>query len=341
MAHELEASPSQLRSPLHLGTPNSRRLLRLRRMSEVRARAKAMENDVADVLIVDNPDEPHAQRILRAVRDEGHRAMRFNLTDLRAGRFHSDVCSVSLENECGRLAITERTKVWWRHGGSVDVSGLDPEEATLATDEGPYLLAGAILASGAELVDCPYAIYRAELKPFQLAVARRLGIPTPVTRITNDPKAARSFVSDQRSVAKPLSPGQGIAPFVAEVTRDDVAHVQSLPTMLQELIVSEADARVVVVGSQAWVWKRTREGHTIDWRAVDRSGDGFIAIADEVLGQLAVKMCVGLGLTTSVQDWLYSVDQPVFLESNAVGAWLFLRDSERLVVPALVRHLVH
>jgi glutathione synthase/RimK-type ligase-like ATP-grasp enzyme len=309
-------------------------------MFEVKAPAEVMAGDVADVVIVDNPIDPHGRTVLSALRAEGQRAFRFNLVDLRANRFDSDIHSLVLGSDDEVFTVTKHTKVLWRHAGFVDVSGLDPEEAALANDEGPFLLAGALSASGATFVDCPYAMYRAELKPLQLSIARQLGIRTPNTRITNDPKAAREFATAQRTVAKPLSPGQGIAPFVAELTETDVDYVQSLPTMLQELVESGADARVVVIGSQAWIWRREREHGTLDWRAVDRSGEEFEPLTDEYLSGLAVKVSEGLGLSTSVQDWLYTDDGPVFLESNAVGAWLFLSGSIRVIVPAIVKHLV-
>jgi hypothetical protein len=50
-------------------------------------------------------------------------------------------------------------------------------------------------------------------------------------------------------------------------------------------------------------------------------------------------MSAALGLSMSVQDWLVSDRGPVFLESNAQGAWLFLSGSDQLVTPAVAQHL--
>jgi len=43
-------------------------------------------------------------------------------------------------------------------------------------------------------------------------------------------------------------------------------------TLLQRLVVASADLRVVIIGRNAWVWRRLRSAKTIDWRAEDPSG---------------------------------------------------------------------
>jgi glutathione synthase/RimK-type ligase-like ATP-grasp enzyme len=131
--------------------------------------------------------------------------------------------------------------------GSVDTGQLEPDEAQLAIDEAPYLLIGMLKAAGVRLVDEPFDIQRAEIKQVQFAVADRIGAVSPVTRITNDYGSALDLASRGRIVAKAVSPGSGIAPFVGEVSRADLELVTGLPTMLQELIDATADLRIVVV----------------------------------------------------------------------------------------------
>ena len=54
------------------------------------------------------------------------------------------------------------TTVWWHRAGAVNVGDLDPEEAILATEEGPMLLCGALVGAGVRWVDDPYLIEHAE-----------------------------------------------------------------------------------------------------------------------------------------------------------------------------------
>ena len=105
-------------------------------------------------------------------------------------------------------------------------------------------------------MDDPFVVARAEHKLFQLATADRLGLRIPTSLVTNDPAAATKLAGECRLIAKPLSPGKGIAPFVDEVSEQDLELVASLPVLLQELAASASvDLRVVVVGHQGWVWR--------------------------------------------------------------------------------------
>jgi glutathione synthase/RimK-type ligase-like ATP-grasp enzyme len=137
-------------------------------------------------------------------------------------------------------------------------------------------LIGALYAIGVRWVDDPCNVVRAEYKLHQLAVARRLGIAVPTHVVTNAPGVAQQLAAEGPVIAKALSPGFGIAPFVNTVTSEDLEHVTVFPMFVQELIAdATADLRVVVVGSDVWVWRRPR-GDEVDWREVDPSGAGFV-----------------------------------------------------------------
>jgi negative regulator of sigma E activity len=184
-------------------------------------------------------------------------------------------------------------------------------------------------------------VKRAEQKLFQLATAARLGLALPSSLATNAVTAAAELADAGRVIAKPLSPGQGIAPFVDEVFPDDLELVSALPVLLQRLVVdAAADLRVVVIGTVAWVWRRPRTGGVVDWRAVDPSGTQFALVENEELARDAVHMTKALGLTMSIQDWLeVTGNAPVFLEVNPQGAWAFLPGADAVAPAALSRHL--
>jgi hypothetical protein len=203
------------------------------------------------------------------------------------------------------------------------------------------MFCGMFSAVGVRWVDEPFDVERAELKLLQLSIASGLGLATPPTQVTNDTSVAREFASGRRIVAKPLSPGVGIAPFVAEVAEAELEKVASMPTLLQGLIEASADLRVVVVNGEAWAWRRSRGGATIDWRAEDPTGAGFQYVECQEVCRLALQMTSALRLTMTVQDWLETKDGPVFLEANPQGAWLFLPEARAIVAPALAQHLLY
>ena len=228
--------------------------------------------------------------------------------------------------------MSSSTTVWYRRLGAPAVEGFKPDEAQLIRDEIPHILIGALSACGVRWVDEPFEVERAERKLFQLSTASRMDLMVPRSVVTNDSTAAIRMLKTTRVVAKPLSPGQGIAPYVDEVHRGDLEEVAGSPVLLQELIVAASgDLRVVVIGSLSWTWRRPRSPHTIDWRADDPSGPRFKHVSSHAVEREAIDLTRALGLTMSVQDWLETPDGLVFLEANPQGAWAFLDRSEEFI----------
>jgi glutathione synthase/RimK-type ligase-like ATP-grasp enzyme len=292
-----------------------------------------------DVVIVADDRDAHATAVDAELNAIGVSTVRFNLSHLRAvaQSAHPGALDLLIGSEWRR--ISHKTTVWWHRAGTVDTADLTGEEVQLAYDEGPHLLRGSLAAAGVRWVDEPFDVDRAETKLFQLAVAAGLSLTIPATLTTNDPGAAGDFAVERRVVAKPVSPGVGIVPHVAEVGDADLAQVSGNPTLLQALVTATADLRVVVVNGHAWVWRRPRGPTTIDWRSDDPDGSGFTPTVNEELCRSAIRLTSALGLTMSIQDWLDTSGGPTFLEANPQGAWLFLDQSAQIVAPAIARHL--
>ena len=303
------------------------------------AHLKSDASTVVDVVVVADPEEPHCDAVLAELTSLGSSALRYNLSDFLATGLRLEPGALHLHLAGEWRTLTRETSVWWYRTGNVDTDGLDPEEACLAHDEGVHLIRGALGSASVRWIDEPFNVDRADTKPIQLNVAARLGNRVPDTLVTNDPVIAHTFAAGRRVVAKAVSPGVGITPYVDEVPDCALDMVQGLPTLLQEYVPATADLRVVVVTTRAWVWRRPRESGVIDWRQIDPGGEGFELVGDVALGERAIAMTGALGLTMSVQDWLEIPGGPVFLESNAQGAWLFLRGSDEIVVSALAEHL--
>lgn len=293
-----------------------------------------------DVLVVADGEDPHAQVILSELESLGASAVRHNLNDLRQHLFLFHPGELELECDHARILIANRTSVWWRRVGWVDVADLDSDEATLANEEAFHIFRGSLLGSGVRWVDEPLTVDRADSKGCQLRVAAQLGIAAPATLVTNDRQAAQLFARNRRLIGKASSPGIGITPYVALLAEDDLGAVETLPVMLQEFVPATADLRVVVIGRRAWTWRRPREEGLVDWRQLDPSGLGFRPADNEEVARQSIEIAARLGLTMAVQDWLQTPDGPVFLESNAQGSWLFLQDSRDTVAPDLARHLL-
>jgi glutathione synthase/RimK-type ligase-like ATP-grasp enzyme len=216
---------------------------------------------------------------------------------------------------------------------------LDEDEAELIEAEVGDLLEGALVASAARWVDHPRNVDLAENKLFQLAIAHAQGVSIPRSVVTNRPSRAMALSQEAPIVAKAVSSGEGLAPFVRGVPSEALPRVKHAPVLLQRQIMAISDLRVVTIGDRGFVWSRPRVEGAVDWREVDPPGDGFAPVEDESLVRLAATICRCLGITHSSQDWLATKFGPVFLEANPGGQWLFLSGARDSVVPAMGDHL--
>lgn len=270
--------------------------------------------DTLDVLVIADDGDLHYLAVERALHLRGAQVKAWNLSTFRSTSMTFDGDRLLLEFPDGSSAIVDSTTtVWWRRVGRTPTEDLSTEEAALVRDENPHALIGCLDALGARWVDHPDVVARAERKLFQLAAMRANGIRTPRFVVTNSIEAAREFHKHDPVVTKALSPGEGIAPFTDRVTSHDIdQYIACNPTLLQEDVNALADLRVVVVGSTVMVWRRPRGDTTVDWRADDPEGTGFL-LADEAsfgarrlanLRDQALAANALLGLSVSVQDWL-------------------------------------
>ena len=293
-----------------------------------------------DVLIIDGPGSRHVGPVHGALESRGATCVRVNCSDLAHWSVDCGPGVFKLSNIGALWEVTPATSIWYRRLGTPDVSAFGPDESRLVRDELPHVLLGGLAGCGVRWVDEPFRIARAEHKLYQLATASRLGLAIPRSVVTDNVGVATDLLNRQPTVAKPLSPGHGIAPYVDELAAEDVSGVGSLPVLLQELVGdARADLRVVVVGGRAWTWRRPRADGVIDWRRGDPGGHGFERVERSKVARDAVDLTSALGLSMSVQDWLETPNEHVFLEANPQGAWAFLAGASEAIAETLAAHL--
>lgn len=293
------------------------------------------------VLIVARPGDEHGDQVEDAIRSRGESVQRLSLNTFRkVGVEWEPGFPLRVETSNGAFLVGSDSTIWWRRPGWAEVDDLEPEEAEFIESEIRVMLDGILMACGARWVDHPLTVQRAENKLFQLSVARTCSISLPRSKVTNSITAARQLAAQRSIVAKSVSVGEGIAPFVDEVPLELFDKVSSAPVLLQERIEATADIRIVTVDYRAFTWSRKRRaGDPIDWRREDPAGEEFEHIHHHDAEANALLVAETLGLTHSAQDWLETSGDTVFLEVNPGGQWLFLPGASRIVVPALVDHL--
>ena len=301
-----------------------------------------MESADLAVLVVSSANDQHADVVERELRGMGVNSFRTSLAEWSRHTitWSSDGTLVIAGND-DAWRVGAHTIVWWRRPGWFENPSLDAEELDLARDESAVMFPGSLEAAGVAWVDQPWVMERGSNRLIQLKLATDLGGNPPQSLVTNSPDAAAKFLESGPTVAKTISTGTGLAPYVDYVERASLQLVASAPVLLQRALAAEADWRIVIVGSTCLGWRRERQSDKhLDWRACDPSGESFVF--SPFMGeasQIASAIQEGLGLTFSVQDWLEVDGQFRFLEVNPQGQWLFLTGAESTVGPAMAAHL--
>lgn len=294
-----------------------------------------------DVLIFSNCADGHSASVASELLQLGRSVGTWSASDLD----HTELTWVpgdglSMVVDGAPMTIDRTTAVWWRRPGVPPVSELSSEEAQLVHDEVADILPGLAVSETGRCVDDPWVIDRAANKLLQLSTAKDLGITVPATVVTNSRNLGDDWLEGHTVIAKALSSGIGLAPFAEQITPQDWGFLASCPTQLQRQVDAAADLRIVTIGDLAMAWRRDRsDGEPLDWRMSDPTGAEFVLLEDDPTEGLANKISRSLKLTFSVQDWLLT-EEPVFLEVNPQGQWLFLDLAAEMVPPILAKLLL-
>jgi glutathione synthase/RimK-type ligase-like ATP-grasp enzyme len=182
----------------------------------------------------------------------------------------------------------------------------------------------------------------AELKLYQLRMARQLGSQLPRTLVSRDALELQNFCrkNEAGTICKPIFHGMYVdekssySVYTRRVTADsiDEGSVRSCPVLLQEEIPRSADVRATFIGSQCFVAEIKGEGSLVDWRDPDLS----VCYSKSMLSDTAQAMCRAmlekLELKYGAFDFVRRPDgELVFLEVNPTGEWAWLE--ERLGFP--------
>lgn len=248
-----------------------------------------------------------------------------------------DPARLILTGPSGKFSVAEVTGAYYRRPGHIEAAG---KEATTA-----YVIAewSAILRSLWNALDgrwlnSPFAILRAEDKPRQLAVARRMGLEVPCTLVTNSYQAARRFFDEGPLVAKPLRHAlidDGDTGSVVFTSRVDELHasdadaVRRAPMILQREIAKRSDVRVVVIDDKVFATKIHSQAHDeteVDWRKGVRLDLGHEAFALPArIGSSCIEVTRELGLRFAAIDLIEDASGAFwFLEANPNGQWAWI-----------------
>ena len=304
------------------------------------------------VLIVSTALDLATDAVVRALRERGVRATRWNTEDfpyasqLTVAMRGGTVTTHLVRDGNERVELSDVTAVWYRRVRTAECpAGMDPGVHEFCLRESRAALLGALLAAiprTARWMSDPTAVWVAEHKLKQLAAAHECGLCIPETVVTNDGRSAQAAFAefDSSMIAKPARTGSvevegaPFAIFTSQVRKEDMADMHGTdlsPVIYQPLIEKRCDVRVTVVGTRCFVAEIESQGNAaarVDWRRTDDP------LLPHRRGELPAEVEQGihrlmshLGLRFGALDFVATPDgRYVFLEVNPSGQWLWLDD---------------
>lgn len=291
------------------------------------------------ILVVSHAADDHAAGVLQALHRLGHAAV---LVDTAlypksarlTQRFDGAERQYVFSTDRRRIDLGACSVGWWRRPQPYTLHpDVAPDAAAFAYSESHEAIAGLWEGLGLRWVNPPTRDEAAHHKPFQLAVASRVGLAIPRTLITNDPHAARQFIDElgtARTVYKTFLASEQCWRETRIVRPEELAILDSVrvaPVIFQEYVPAVEDLRVTILGDQlfATAIRAAPGGYDVDYR-LDIEGARFepTELSAETERRL-ITLMRSLGLVYGAVDLRRTPDgREVFLEVNPAGEWLFV-----------------
>ncbi|MBV9010969.1 MAG: ATP-grasp ribosomal peptide maturase [Pseudonocardiales bacterium] len=192
---------------------------------------------------------------------------------------------------------------------------------------------GVLSALRCRWVNHPHCNAIAESKPLQLATAVACGLAIPDTFITNDPKAARAFVTAQKdgAIYKPLrgSPDgaerKAVALYTSPVTAEEITDgVARTAHLFQSRVPKKFEVRLIVVGQQQFAARidASSDKTRVDWRSDYGSLTYQPATVPRPISDGVNQLMTSLGLAYGALEFIVDPEGCwYFLEVSPNGQW--------------------
>jgi glutathione synthase/RimK-type ligase-like ATP-grasp enzyme len=295
------------------------------------------------LLIIRNSYDPTVDYVVEYLNKHSIHFFRLN-TDLflTNTQYHFKVSNNTLEIEITqdnqRVNTKDITAVWYRRPQEPKViEGLSTQAKVFSVTEAQYVLKELYNLLGDRVwVSKPEKISRANSKLNQLCVANKLGLKTPTSLCTNDPKKARDFILKHKQViVKPFKAnvvefdGQAHFIYTNEVTEEHLAGIENVrlaPTFFQEKIEKSYEIRVTVFGDKVFATRIDSQSDPklqTDWR---QSTDNLTMWTTTTLPDTVSELCLAMTRHYDLQFGAFDFavtpkGEYIFFEMNPNGQW--------------------
>ncbi len=305
-----------------------------------------MSNPYKTVFIYTMPGDWHAVLAEAALKQRGHRVLRYFGTDFPAladveFEYGEGGESLRLHTIDGSYQLSDFDVVWNRRMTAPKLpSGIDPRDRDYVSLQLRFGDAAMRSLLREAFWINPYdAARNADHKPKQLQLALRNGLKIPETLVSNRPEAIRRFIDAHPSVIhKPLigaaweEDDKTLSTYTARVRAEDLpgeALLRAAPGIFQAQVPKQFEVRAQFFGASYFALKidSTRiEYGEMDWRLHQNGAmtDGSVTLPDAVY-RACMKQLDSLGLVAGAFDFIVTPnDEWIYLEVNEAGQFIFV-----------------
>lgn len=317
-------------------------------------------NDGA-VLILTQDFDPTVDPVVHCLRAKDANIVRVDLS-----YFPQKMCVTASDFDGDRRRLLHRGRdvdlrrlsgVWYRRPTAFDFGpGMGEAEKQFARNEALQGVGGILRATDCLWINRPDLDGVAELKPYQLQIAKRLGMRTPRTLMTNDPDEVTALLAtaDRPIVYKAFSGGvihyPGSFPsglfttVVGEEITEHLDRVRHTMCMFQEYIEKSHEIRLTVIGNTFFpvvIRSQDTDATTVDWRGANHLPYGDYEPLPEDLVKKIQQMMAELDLVYAALDFIVTPDgEYVFLEANPNGQFMWMYHDLKLPMAECIADLL-
>jgi len=292
-----------------------------------------------EVLILSNRHDFSADYVAAALFDRGVSYLRLNSEDLP----HMEVTMFPERQELVGHSNALEFQVNARHLRSIyfrqpvflrECSGqsLTAEDQMIRTQWAAFMRS-VVIFDQQRWINHPKETYAAEIKPYQLLTAKRLGFSIPETVVANTTKNT-AYTPQEDIVLKSLDTlivrdrGQEAFAYstVLQMASLGASDMASSPAILQEYIRPKRDIRVTVVGASVFAVEIVADGRGVegDWRLMKDTVRFLPTKLPQNVEESCVEVRRAFGLIFGAIDLAESNGDYFFLEINPTGEWAWL-----------------
>ena len=308
------------------------------------------------ILVISYPGEEHTVEVVQRLEGQGREAIQVDLGDFPADRDlvmswpPLEQPSYVVGGSNGSVDLRDAHVGWWRRVRpyAVDQSIADPTMRAFAESETAQAVNGMLDSLPCVWVN-PRALDEiAHRKPVQWTAAQQVGLCLPRTLVTNQPAAARSFISEMgagKTVFKAFLAIHEEWRETRVIEPSDLEQLESVryaPVIFQEYIEG-VDLRITVVGDEIFAAEidARNTSYPYDMRMV--VGQASVKRVDlpAELKKTLLDLQRRLGLFYGAIDMRRTpAGDYYFFEVNPAGQWLFIEQRTGMPISQAVADLL-